>query len=128
MESINNNQDDNENKDQKTLWNPAILSLVLPFVETMATKFSDYLNQKSVKENEYAEATAKHDRRVITILLLFLGAIIFAMVWLTAEGKVSGEALLFAIGLIIGYIFALIQRFIYGSQRTVTNGSEEESK
>lgn len=44
--------------------------------------------------------------------------------WLTWIDKVTGEALLFAVGMTIGFVFALIHRFIFGSQRTVVEESE----
>gem|GEM_PF-1029089 len=126
-EEPNTNDKNNEqkNQDKGTIWNPAILTLLLPFLDTIATKLAQYLDKKYARGNEYVETTARHDRRIIIILLSFLGAVIAGLYWLTWAGNVSGEALLFAIGLIIGYVFAIIQRFIFGSQRSVVESSEE---
>ena len=45
-------------------------------------------------------------------MVLFLTAIIGLMAFLTALGKVSGDALLFLAGTVTGYIIIMIQDFI----------------
>lgn len=105
-------------------WTPETIRAVLESLAPFADKFLLFKNQESTQDNRFVESTSKHDRRVITILLIFLGSVIMGMIWLTWVGKVSGDALLFAVGLIIGYVFALITRFIFGSQRSVSENPE----
>lgn len=105
-------------------WTPEKITAVFQGLSMLADKYLMFRDTNSKHENEFIGATSKHDRRVITILLSFLGSVIMGMVWLTWIGKVSGEALLFAVGLIIGYVFALITRFIFGSQTSVAENQD----
>ena len=117
----------NEPKDSEKKpfeWTPETIRIVLDGLEKLADKYLLFRERESTHDDKYVEITSKHDRRVIYGLLTFLSALIIGMAWLTYVEKVSGEALLFAVGIIIGYIFALIQRFIFGSQKTVTENPE----
>jgi uncharacterized membrane protein len=109
---------DNDDKTQKdklnsspanTEWIPILINSVTPlakeYVDLQKSKF-DY----KVKRDERA---SQHNRKLIFSLLLFLGAIIGISSLLTFYGKVSGDALLFMIGVIVGYIITMIQGLIY---------------
>ncbi len=83
--------------------------MIEPFVD----KYLRYKEMEIEKENKYLETASKHDKKII-FALGFLIAIIGGMSILTYFGKVSGDALLFAVGGTVGYVFAIIQRFIFG--------------
>ena len=55
----------------------------------------------------------KHNRKLTYALLVFLGLIMAAMTGLTFAGKVTGEALLFLIGIVVGYVINMVQGLIY---------------
>jgi len=107
-------------------WTPEIIKALLESLVPYVDKYLLMKERESTQDNKFIETTSKHDRRIIYVLLSFLGSVIIGMSILTYFGKVSGEALLFAVGGIVGYIFALIKRFIFGSQRSVTENSNSE--
>jgi len=92
-----------------TDWIPILINSVVPlvkeYVDLQKSKF-DY----KVKRDERA---SQHNRKLTYSLLIFLGAIIGISSLLTFYGKVSGDALLFMIGVIVGYIITMIQGLIY---------------
>ncbi len=59
------------------------------------------------------ETAGRHNRKLTYALLVFLGLIIAAMTGLTIIGKVTGEALLFLIGIVVGYMINMVQGLIY---------------
>ncbi|MDE1868218.1 MAG: hypothetical protein KGI08_10985 [Thaumarchaeota archaeon] len=119
-------QPDKVQDDQKkgVQWTPENINTVFQGLLGLAEKYLLFRDNNAKHEADIIKATSKHDRRIIFSLLAFLGSVIMVMAWLTWSGKVSGDALLFAVGLTIGYIFALIQRFLFGSPRTVESNPE----
>lgn len=69
--------------------------------------------QKLLHERALEAAQSRSAWRILGILMAFLLAVIAAMSWLTYEGKVSGDALLFLVGTTAGYILALAQRHLF---------------
>jgi uncharacterized PurR-regulated membrane protein YhhQ (DUF165 family) len=70
------------------------------------------INTKKEKEasSERKVATLSHHNRKLSIsLIIFLVAIVGLMSALTYFGKVSGDALLFLVGTITGYVIVIIQ-------------------
>jgi hypothetical protein len=117
--------DKSQNEDKKgSDWTPEKIESVLKGVLPLAEKYLSFKNNEAGNEVKYVEATSKHDRKVMFGLFGFLGVLIMALIWLTWSEKITGESLLFVIGLTIGYVFALIQRFIFGSQRTVAEETD----
>ena len=104
-------------------WTPDKIDAVFKGIGTLAQNYLSFRDNNSKHEGNAIKNTAKHDRKIITILLSFLGAVIIAMSVLVIFDKVSGEALMFAVGLTIGYVFALITKFISGVN---SNSIEEE--
>jgi hypothetical protein len=94
----------------------ALTEALKPFAEM----YIQYKQMEAVQDSKYLEVSSKHDRKIIYVLLSFLGVVILAMSTLTYLGKVSGDALLFAVGGTVGFIFGLVQRFIFGSHRSIT--------
>ncbi len=105
-------------------WSEEKTQIIIDGVLKAADRYLALREKDSQHEAKYVETTSAHDRRIIVILFGFLGALMGALIWLTWVDKISGEALLFAIGLTIGFVFALIHRFIFGSQRTVAEEPE----
>ena len=81
-----------------------------------------------LREDEFAsikqrdETAGKHNRKLTYALLVFLGLIIAVMAALTFAGKVTGEALLFLIGIFVGYIINMVQGLIYLPWESETGG------
>ena len=75
------------------------------------------------EQREYeAEAAAdRHALRVLWVLMVFLGLLTLLMAWLTFEGRVSGDALLFLVGTVTGVILTMVQRHLFGG---VTGGED----
>ncbi len=81
--------------------------------EPYADKLLQFVRERGVEEQQLAKLGTSHDWRIATISFVFLGALVTAMSWLTAIGRVSGDALLFLVGTITGYIFSMIVKFRY---------------
>ena len=83
----------------------AVLPLADRYLKLHETEFN------SIKQRD--ELAGKHNRKLTYALLVFLGLIIAAMTGLTFAGKVTGEALLFLIGIVVGYVINMVQGLIY---------------
>ena len=83
----------------------AVMPLAKEYVDLQKSKF-DF----SVKRDERA---GSHNRKLTSYLLIFLGAVIGIMAVLTLLGKVSGDALLFMVGIVVGYLMNMIQGLLY---------------
>ena len=55
------------------------------------------------------KAISKHNRRLSTSLIVFLLVVVGGMGVLTYAGKVSGDALLFLVGTVTGYVALMVQ-------------------
>lgn len=99
---------------------PENLKELADTLKPFAEMYIQYKQMEASQDNKYLEVSSKHDRKIIYVLLFFLGSVIAGMSVLTYFGKVSGDALLFAVGGTVGFVFGLIQRFIFGSHRSVT--------
>ncbi|WP_299291241.1 hypothetical protein [Nitrosopumilus sp.] len=105
-----------EDKKEGIDWTPEKIEAVFSGIGILAEKYLSFRDNNSKHETDAIQLTAKHDRKIVALLLAFLGSVIIAMSVLVAFDKVSGEALLFAVGLTIGYVFALITKFIFGAR------------
>ena len=121
-----------KSKSQQTgfVWTPEIIKDVQNFlIEFLGTSLADkYLaNKKNNAEAQrnYFEAVSKHNRRMIYGLLGFLIGIVGFMSLLTWYGSVSGDALLFLVGTVTGYVLLFIQRLVFPSKETPP--TEEET-
>ena len=59
---------------------------------------------------KYFQQATKHNRNVLYTMTFFLLGVIAFMSVLTWVGKVSGDALLFLVGTVVGYLILFIQR------------------
>ncbi len=119
---MSNQPDDKDVKGPQ--WSEEKTQIIIDGLLKAADRYLTLRETETKHETTYIEATSAHDRRVIYILLGFLGALMAGLMGLTWIEKITGEALLFAVGLTIGFVFALIHRFIFGSQRTPAEESE----
>ena len=99
----------NEGKDQKPIDLKGVIEALQPYVEMWAKDLSD----KREYRKERARSGSIHDRKLTYSLLFFMGAIILIMAFLTYVGKVSGDALLFLAGTIVGYLMSMITGLLY---------------
>jgi len=94
------------------------LSALVTAVMPLAKEYVDFQKSKfeyTVKRDTNA---GSHDRKLTLSLLIFLGLVIFAMALLTYFGKVSGDALLFLVGIVVGYLINMIQGLLYSPWET----------
>jgi hypothetical protein len=104
-----------EKKEEKPIeWTEEKLRDLYNFIQSLADRYLQFKKEEASADTTYTEVTAKHDRHVINIMVLFLVAVVALMSVLTIYGKVSGDALLFLAGTATGYAFAFVQRFIFG--------------
>jgi hypothetical protein len=80
-----------------------------PVLKFLADKWEAY----EKRGYEADERSQRHTIRVLGVLMGFLGGIIVLVAWLTYEGKVSGDALLFLIGTVAGVILSMVQRHLF---------------
>ncbi len=72
------------------------------------------LKEKEFEHDVKLESTvSKAGWWVLSVLMLFLAAVITLMSFLVLNGRVSGDALLFLVGTVSGYILALVQRHLF---------------
>lgn len=121
-----------EPKPQQTgfIWTPEIIRDLQKFlVEFLGTNLADKFlaNKKNDAEAQrrYFDTVSKHNRRMIYVLLAFLIGIVGFMSFLTLNGSVSGDALLFLVGTITGYVLLFIQKLVFPSRETPP--TEEET-
>ncbi len=83
-----------------TWWTPFV-----PEIKVFLLKITEFIDW-------YPKAASKGKKDVTLGFGVLLGLIILSMWILTLYGKVSGDAFVFVIGAVIGYIFAFLQRFL----------------
>ena len=83
----------------------AVMPLAKEYVDFQKSKF-DF----TVKRDERASS---HNRKLTIYLLVFMGIVISIMAMMTFLGKVSGDALLFMVGIVVGYLMNMIQGLLY---------------
>ena len=103
------------------VWTQEAVKDVEDFIEHIADKILIYKKNEAEADQRYFEAEAKHNRSMVITLVAFLSFIVLFMSYLTLSGHVSGDALLFLIGTITGYLLLFIQRLVFSNK-------ERESK
>lgn len=94
-------------------WTPEMVEAlgknILPYVDRfLSLRESELKHDARVVRDESA-----HQRKTTLALLAFAGVVIIAMSVLTAVGHVSGDALLFLVGTVVGAAFSLLQRQLF---------------
>jgi hypothetical protein len=95
----------------QTPWKPEDIVAFLKAIEPYADKYLQFQRDKAQSEHQFARLGTSHDWRIAAASFVFLGTLVAAMSWLTSMGRVSGDALLFLVGTITGYIFSMIVKF-----------------
>jgi hypothetical protein len=103
------------------VWTQEAVKDVEDFIEHLADKYLSYKKNEAEADQRYFEAEARHNRNMVITLVVFLSFIVLGMSYLTLSGHVSGDALLFLIGTITGYLLLFIQRLVF-------SGKERESQ
>jgi len=101
--------DEQRPQPSNTEWIPILINSVVPLVK----EYVDFQKSKFDYKVKRDERASQHNRKLIFSMLLFLGGVIGISSLLTFYGKISGDALLFMIGIIVGYIITMIQGLIY---------------
>jgi hypothetical protein len=98
----------------KSGWKPEDVKNLIELVDGLAAKYITYCQQKTAAENKYMESASKHNRHLVYTLSIFLGAVVALMSYLAITKVVSGDALLFLVGTITGYVLLFIQKLTFG--------------
>ena len=94
------------------VWTEKAIKDVEEFIEHLADRYLTFKKNEAEAMKKYFEAMAKHNRNMVIVLVVFLSVIVVGMSYLTLNGHVSGDALLFLIGTITGYVLLFIQRLV----------------
>ena len=90
-----------------------LLEVAKPLVE-MFMAYKDKESEARMKESDarikYFQQASKHNRNVLYAMTGFLIGVIAFMSLLTWMDKVSGDALLFLVGTVVGYLILFIQK------------------
>lgn len=113
-----------ESAKRESIWTPELVEKLLDNLKDYADKFITYKQKEGETENKYILTITKHNRNVLYILVIFLGVIIAFMSYLTLSGKVSGDALLFLVGTVTGYVIVFIQRLVFSTRNEISPNKE----
>ena len=94
------------------VWTEKAIKDAEEFIEHLADKYLAFKKNEAEAMKKYFEAMTKHNRNMVIVLVVFLSVIVVGMSYLTLNGHVSGDALLFLIGTITGYVLLFIQRLV----------------
>jgi uncharacterized membrane protein YjjP (DUF1212 family) len=83
-----------------------LIEAVIP----LADKYLTYKQNESEARTKYFQQASKHNRNILYAMTAFLIGVIAFMSFLTWMGKVSGDALLFLVGTVTGYLILFIQK------------------
>ncbi len=101
-----------ENQTKKSEWTPEAVEKLIKFIDTLAEKYLKYKENENQSKANRLKTVSQHNRRLTYSLIAFMAAIISLMTVLTFFERVSGDALLFVVGTITGYIIIFIQRLV----------------
>ena len=98
------------------VWTQETVKEVLDFIKDLANKYLTFKKNEAEARQKRFEARARHNRNMVIGLVVFLSVIVLGMSYLTLNGNVSGDALLFLVGTITGYVLLFIQRLVFPSE------------
>lgn len=109
-----------EEKDTKqSEWTPEKVDRTLKVIDAVGDKFLalgdkyiSYKREASNAENKYLEVATGHNRQLILILAAFLASLVGLMSILAYVKIASGDALMFVVGTMTGFILLFIQRLV----------------
>lgn len=112
-----------EPKTQQTgfVWTPEIIKDLEKFLtdflgKNLVEKYLALKSSDAEARKSYFETVSRHNRNMVYVLIVFLSIIVAFMSFLTFFGPVSGDALLFLIGTITGYVLLFVQRLVFPSK------------
>jgi hypothetical protein len=117
-------KDRDDKKPQPFEWTEGKLRELFNFLSSLLDRFIAFKDKEFTAEQKYMEATSHHDRRVLYLMIGFLSIVVIAMSALTYAGRVSGDALLFLVGTATGYVFAFVEKFVFGPPVIQVESSE----
>jgi VIT1/CCC1 family predicted Fe2+/Mn2+ transporter len=95
-------------------WTPERVENLIKLVDTLASKYVTIKKDEAEADHRWLATSTRSNSILTMILSIFLAVIVGVMSYLTLEGKVSGDALLFLVGTITGYILLFVQRLTKG--------------
>ena len=105
-----------DSEKKELVWTPELVEKLLDDLKDYADKFITFKQKEGEANNKYIQTITKHNRNVLYALVIFLGVIIAFMSYLTLSERVSGDALLFLVGTVTGYVIVFIQKLVFGSK------------
>ena len=94
-------------------WTPEMVRAIIDGLAPLGQRFMALQERRFQHELDLEKATSKAAWWVLTVLMVFLSVVISLMVWLVFSDRVSGDALLFLVGTVSGYILAMVQRHLF---------------
>ena len=107
---------DKKDETKGFVWTQETVKEVLNLIKDLANKYLTFKKNEAEARQKRFVARAKHNRNMVIGLVMFLSVIVLVMSYLTLNGFVSGDALLFLIGTITGYVLLFIQRLVFPSE------------
>lgn len=105
-----------DSEKKELVWTPELVEKLLDNLKDYADKFITFKQKEGEANNKYILTITKHNRNVLYALVIFLGVIIAFMSYLTLIERISGDALLFLVGTVTGYVIVFIQKLVFGSK------------
>ena len=105
-----------DSEKKEFVWTPELVGKLLDDLKDYADKFITFKQKEGEANNKYILSITKHNRNVLYTLVIFLGVIIAFMSYLTLSEKVSGDALLFLVGTVTGYLIVFIQKLVFDNK------------
>jgi len=93
-------------------WTPEDLKNAVEAMRVLLEEYIQFQKDRDSSLEHRLGMLSHHNRRLSYALMLFLGGIVVLMSILTYYGKVSGDALLFLVGTVTGYVVVMIQGLI----------------
>jgi hypothetical protein len=99
--------------DKPNPWTPEMVKAIIDSLRPLGERFIGLQERRFEHELALEKTTSRASWYVLLILMVFLTVVIAAMVLLVLNNKVSGDALLFLVGTVSGYILAIVQRHLF---------------
>ncbi len=98
-----------ENENLKKSWTPEDWKNLIEAAKPLLDAWLQHQRDKDASVERKMNSLSKHNRRLSISLIVFLLVIVGLMSFLTFIGSVSGDALLFLVGTVTGYVIVMIQ-------------------
>ncbi len=94
-------------------WTPEMVKTILEGITPLGNRFIDLKEKEFANKVEMEKAVSRSSWWVLFVFMVFLAVIIALMVSLVFAGRVSGDALLFLVGTVAGYVMSIVQRHLF---------------